>query len=168
MNLLTLDPVRSRLIAGGDFLSLLCETGRAPINIDALAPTLVEIGKAFVDLYARQGPEDPCLGYLAVSDEQMVGTCGFRAPPNGGSVEIAYFTFPDFERRGWGKRMASALIELAWRETDVTHVVAHTLRRENASTKILRRLGFQFKGTVIDPEDGPVWCWHLQREALAA
>jgi len=34
---------------------------------------------------------------------------------------------------------------------------------ENASTRILRRLGLQLLGPVEDPEDGTVWRWVLPR-----
>jgi hypothetical protein len=34
---------------------------------------------------------------------------------------------------------------------------------ENASTRILRRHGFDLEGTVIDAEDGEVWRWSLER-----
>jgi hypothetical protein len=30
---------------------------------------------------------------------------------------------------------------------------------ENASTRICKRLGLEFKGEVNDPEDGWVWRW---------
>jgi RimJ/RimL family protein N-acetyltransferase len=59
--------------------------------------------------------------------------------------------------------MARLLIELAWREREVRIIRAHTLREENASVRILRRLGFSFIGTIEDPEDGPVWRWDLAR-----
>jgi RimJ/RimL family protein N-acetyltransferase len=168
MKLLALDPDCCRAVAAGDFQPLIAGTGRAPTNIDALGPTLVEIAKACCDLYAHNQSDGPWICYLAVSGDRLIGTCGFKSRPCDGTVEIAYFTFPDFEGRGWGKRMAQALIDIAWREPGVMLVTAHTLRKENASTGILRRLGFDLKGTLIDPEDGPVWRWHLWRKALAA
>jgi hypothetical protein len=37
------------------------------------------------------------------------------------------------------------------------------LPKENASTIILRRLGFTHTGTVQHPEDGEVWEWSLPK-----
>jgi hypothetical protein len=40
-------------------------------------------------------------------------------------------------------------------------VRAHTLRTPNASTKVLKKCGFEFVGEVFEPDDGLVWRWHL-------
>ena len=102
-------------------------------------------------------------GHLAVdrATRQVVGTCGYKGAPRAdGGVEIAYFTFPEFERRGYGGAMAEALVQQAIGSGAVRVVHAHTLPERNASTRILTRLGFTCTGTVIDdPADGPVWHW---------
>lgn len=102
---------------------------------------------------------DPWGAYVAWNGERAVGMCAFKtAPQDDGSVEIAYMTFPAFERQGHATAMAAALFEIA-REGGATIVVAHTLPEENASVRALRRNGFVHAGNVIDPEDGPVWRW---------
>ncbi|MSP78826.1 MAG: HAD family hydrolase [Dehalococcoidia bacterium] len=86
-----------------------------------------------------------------------MGTCGFKARPDAdGSVEIAYFTFPQMEGRGYGIAMAETLIALV---ENAGTVHAHTLRQRNASTSILQKAGMRFVGNVNDPEDGVVWRW---------
>ena len=55
--------------------------------------------------------------------------------------------------------MARLLCEIAAHSGDVDHVVAQTLREENASMRICRRLGFACDGEIVDPEDGRVWRW---------
>lgn len=105
---------------------------------------------------------NPWGSYLAKDGETGVGLCAFKAAPDAqGSVEIAYFTFPSYERRGFATAMAAALVEIA-RDGGATTAVAHTLPEENASNQALRRNGFAFAGDVIDPEDGPVWRWELK------
>jgi RimJ/RimL family protein N-acetyltransferase len=101
-------------------------------------------------------------GYLAVDDETraVIGTCAYKGPPDADAgIEIAYFTFPEFERQGYGGAMAAALLDLAVASGAVRVVRAHTLPAANASTRILARLGFTNTGTVVDPDDGPVWRW---------
>ncbi|MCZ6673775.1 MAG: GNAT family N-acetyltransferase [Verrucomicrobia bacterium] len=103
----------------------------------------------------------PWTGYLVFTgDETLVGMCAFKAEPSEQKdVEIAYFTFPEYERKGYATDMARLLVSLA-KESDETEIVfANTLRTENASARICRRLGFEFKGGVMDPEDGLVWHW---------
>lgn len=48
-------------------------------------------------------------GYLVLETDTIVGTCAFRSPPRSGEVEIAYFTFPEFEGRGFTTEMARHL-----------------------------------------------------------
>ena len=101
----------------------------------------------------------PWTGYLGFDGDQLIGMCGFKDEPKDGAVEIAYFTFPENEGRGYATGMAYCLVDFA-KESQETHtVVAHTLKEESASTTILRRLGFEFQGEVVDPEDGSVWRW---------
>ena len=45
---------------------------------------------------------------------EVVGSCAYKKPPTeDGIVEIAYFTFPGFERRGYATAVAAKLIRLA-------------------------------------------------------
>jgi [ribosomal protein S5]-alanine N-acetyltransferase len=104
-------------------------------------------------------------GYFVVDPgtREVVGTCAFKTPPiEDGTVEIAYFTYPGFEGRGYATGMARKLIELASGSAAVRRVVAHTLPETNASTRVLEKAGMNFVGEVIDPEDGRVWRWQVQ------
>lgn len=110
------------------------------------------------------GAVAPWSGYLAVDagTATVVGCGGFKGNPAGeGTVEIAYMTFPAFEGRGVATRIAGALVEIARATPAVRSVIAHTLAEPNASTRVLRKCGFEFAGDVVDPEDGPVWRWQL-------
>jgi RimJ/RimL family protein N-acetyltransferase len=106
---------------------------------------------------ARWGP------YWSVdlAADAIVGLSGFKDVPIGGSVEIAYFTFPSFEGRGYATRTIAQLVALAWNE--VALVVAHTLPVANGSNTALGRHGFVHVGEMIDPDDGLVWRWEKSR-----
>ena len=56
--------------------------------------------EATAAMYPKTGFRQPWVGYLAVQDGQVVGTCGFKTPPKEGRVEIAHFTFPGHEASG--------------------------------------------------------------------
>jgi beta-keto acid cleavage enzyme len=75
------------------------------------------------------------------------------------AVELAYFTFPAWEGRGYATAMADALRALAASTGQVSIVRAHTLPLPNASGHILQTPGFTRVGEVLDPEDGLVWRW---------
>ena len=131
----------------------------------ALHALAAEICGHMARSYRRTGFQEPWIGYLTFADGVNVGTCAFKGPPERGRVEIAYFTFPGFERRGHARQAAHALVALAEAAQDAPIVTAQTLPRESASTRILTRLGFINTGTVQHERDGPVWEWVLQRPA---
>jgi RimJ/RimL family protein N-acetyltransferase len=130
-----------------------------PASIPEEATSAIEATRA---LYDRCGYREPWIGYLAETDAgELIGACGFTAPPKGGQVEIAYFTFPAFEGRGFASGMAGHLLALAARFDPGIEVIAHTLPQGSASTSILRKHGFERAGPILHPEDGAVWLWKL-------
>jgi RimJ/RimL family protein N-acetyltransferase len=105
--------------------------------------------------------------YLAVDQRTraVVGSCGFKGGPTPeGVVEIAYFTFPAYEGRGYASVMAQALMDLVWSAPAVRRVIAHTLAERNASARVLEKVRMHCIGQVIDPQDGRVWRWERERE----
>ena len=113
------------------------------------------------ELLALAGERAPWTSYVAFTvDGIAVGACAFKTPPTKKKeIEIAYLTFPEHERRGYGAAMARSLFEIAAGSGEVDRMIAQTLREENASVRICRRLDFVLEGEVLDPEDGPVWRW---------
>jgi RimJ/RimL family protein N-acetyltransferase len=122
-----------------------------------------DVSQAFLDsLRALQQPDPWRFGFAAVHREAglVIGSAGFKGPPDAeGMVEIAYGVVPAFQRRGYATEMAKALVDYALRDERVRLLRAHTLREANPSTRVLRKCGFDFKGEVVEPDDGPVWRW---------
>lgn len=147
---------------GLEFIAI-TENGELAKSLPSVPPLVAEIIGATTQLYRAVGYEPPWIGYLAIEDGTCVGTCGFKSPPQNNRVEIAYFTFPDHESRGVATRMASELIRLALDQKPGVIVAAQTLPEENASTSVLKKLGFRLVGSVDHPEDGLVWEWQLAR-----
>lgn len=124
--------------------------------------TLVSsVCEATIELYSQFKEVGPWGGFLATIGNDIVGSCGFKGPPNKGLVEIAYFTFPDFEGRGIATEMARQMLTKAYESNSNVRVVAQTEPRLNASTRILQKLGFHLVGTAIDHEIGTAWEWRL-------
>jgi len=102
--------------------------------------------------------------YLIIhrEDARLVGSCGFKGPPEpNGSVEIGYEIADAYQGQGLATESARALTEWAVRQSGVKNVVACTLAEENASVRILRKLGYQFVCEKIDIEDGSIWEFSL-------
>src|SRR5260221_10865355 len=87
--------------------------GNVSLSGIALPEVAMSVIAPTVQMYERRGYVEPWVGYLAVEAGRCVGTCGFTSPPEEGVAEIAYFTFPDFEKRGVATRMAQRLVSIA-------------------------------------------------------
>lgn len=137
-------------------------TARHAVRLESEAEVIRGVAEQTVALLRRTGAALPWSGYLAVDRARgiIVGTCGYTAPPDAdGMVEIAYFTFPSHESRGYASSMAQGLVDRATAAPEVHRIRAHTLPEKNASTRILERLGFVRSGDAVDPDAGPVWRW---------
>jgi RimJ/RimL family protein N-acetyltransferase len=124
-----------------------------------------ETASSYPAYYEAIGFAKPWIGYLARRGGEWAGACGFKGAPKNGRVEIAYFTFPEFEGQGIATEMARALIAIATEAEPSVVITARTLPQEGASTVILRKLGFARVGVVTDADDGNVWEWVLERQA---
>jgi len=142
-------------------LIAITENGELAKPVPSTPPVAAAVMEATTQLYRAVGYEPPWIGYLAIENDTCLGTCGFKSQPQNNRVEIAYFTFPEYESRGVATRMASELIRLALEKMPAVTVAAQTLPEENASTSVLKKLRFRFVGSVEHPEDGLVWEWQL-------
>ena len=112
-------------------------------------------------MYQERGYLPPWIGYLAENDGQIVGTCAFRSAPVKNRVDIAYFTFPGHENKGIATEMASQLVSIAKRNIPHIIIVGQTPPINSASTRILRKIGFQYVRSINHPDEGYVWEWEL-------
>lgn len=117
-------------------------------------------------LYTRTGAAPPWIGYLAIDADSgdLVGSCSFIVGDPGGSVEIAYFTFPPFEGEGVATAMAGKLLAIAT-EAGQSDLHAFTLPEENASTAVLEKHGFARVGEAMDEDAGAVSRWEREGSA---
>jgi RimJ/RimL family protein N-acetyltransferase len=121
-----------------------------------------------VSYYWSIGYHPPWIGYYASLDGELVGSAGFKGKPVEGKVELAYGTFPSFQRKGIGAAICKALVTLAQNTDPSVRITARTLPTENYSTRILKKNSFVCLGEVIDPDDGEVWEWEFERAREAS
>jgi [ribosomal protein S5]-alanine N-acetyltransferase len=134
-------------------------------RVGEVANLALEVAKQTMTMLESSPREIIWGGYLAADEDtaSVIGCCGFKgAPTPEGTVEVAYFTFPGFEGRGYATAMAESLVQLAISSASVRRIRAHTLPERNASARILEKIGMLFVGEVTDPVDGNVWRWELE------
>jgi RimJ/RimL family protein N-acetyltransferase len=98
-------------------------------------------------------------------ENRLIGNCGYKGPPDNGTVEIGYEVAKDYRRKGFATEMAQALITNAFAQPGVHTILAHTLAEENTSVRVLRKCGFAFITAMDDPHDGQIWQWRLLKDA---
>jgi [ribosomal protein S5]-alanine N-acetyltransferase len=135
--------------------------GRPELPLQDLPPDVLEGLKATADFYGEAGFEPPWIGYLALDGDDPVGGGAFVGPPHDGRVEIAYFTRPEHQARGYAGKTAAALIVIARQARPGLAIYAKTAPEAGPSPSILTRLGFERIGSVVDHEIGEAWAWRL-------
>jgi len=127
-------------------------------DIHERSPEVIDMLHA---LYEQGGFCHPWVGFLAIKDGEIVGSCGFKSAPIENKVEIAYYTFPEYEGNGYASIMCRLLTDLALAQQDRASLVitARTLPTGIASMCILQKNGYRRIGMVHDPEDGEVVEW---------
>src|SRR5438093_730858 len=109
ISLLAIDSRMAQVLAGG-------ATGfeaRFGVRLGDSETLVREVVQQTLAMVAAVPREVTWGGYLTVDADSatVVGTCGFKSGPSATrSVEIAYFTFPEFEGRGLATAMAEKLI----------------------------------------------------------
>ncbi|MDX2048251.1 MAG: GNAT family N-acetyltransferase [Chitinophagaceae bacterium] len=143
----------------------------APIHIDEdqtkeiyANPDCREIFKSYPDYYYKTGYNPPWIGYFVIRDDKVVGVGGFTGQPADGRVEIAYYTFKEYEGQGIASFTCRQLISIAKTADPGIIITAKTSPEKNASAKVLERNGFEFSGMVQDEGIGDAWEWVYKGE----
>lgn len=118
----------------------------------------------YEDYYPKIGFHLPWVAYLIIRENQVVGSCSFTGQPNGGKVEIAYWTFKEFEGQGIASFACKELIKISQNADPKVTITAKTAPEHNASTRILENNKFIFTEIVQDDEIGDAWLWTLKAE----
>lgn len=117
---------------------------------------LLSIYKSY---YPEYGFELPWVAYLVIKDNKVMGTGSFTQKPADGMVEIAYWTFQNYEGQGVASFACNELISIATNTDKNVIITAKTAPKKNASTRILEKNGFSFTKIVQDDEIGDAWLW---------
>ena len=118
--------------------------------------------KMYDDFYPKIGFNLPWVAYLILQQNQVVGLGSFKGQPKEGKVEIAYWTFNDFEGQGIASFACKELIAISQNADPKVIVTATTAPEHNASTKILENNKFVYTEIVQDEEIGDAWLWTLK------
>jgi RimJ/RimL family protein N-acetyltransferase len=89
------------------------------------------------------------------AERKVIGYVNFHGPPAPeGWVEIGYTIVTGFRRRGFASETAGAMFDWAHSEHGVTHLRASIGPKNEASLRMIDKLGFERTGVQWDEEDG--------------
>ena len=118
----------------------------------------------WIKLFERQK-----MGKLRVtrkSDGVLVGRCGFGLEGPEEIPEIGYSLFPEYWGNGYAFEAAAAVRDWYWRETDRPYFIGVADPRNEASLKVLRKLGGVYTHSAKTEEDH-LCEWYMYRRPAA-
>ncbi len=109
----------------------------------------------YIESRFRKGYADHGFGLYAaeLNDGTLVGICGFVRRDSLDGPDLGFAFLPEFERKGYGLESATAMLEYGKDQLGFQTVFAITSLDNDASGRLLEKLGFEFD-TVIDTPDG--------------
>jgi RimJ/RimL family protein N-acetyltransferase len=90
-------------------------------------------------------------GFWALEEREgrLVGGAGlFPEAWEGPEVELAYHVVPSAWGRGYATEAGAALLDAAWRQTELERVLAFAFEDNRASTRVMEKLGMRCDGHV--------------------
>jgi RimJ/RimL family protein N-acetyltransferase len=98
--------------------------------------------------------------WLIVDQDEVVGLCGFKRPPDANGVaEIGYGVSGSRRRRGYATAAVGLLIKDVAMTSVASRLLAQTAKSNLASQRVLERNGFTVDGSTHDPEEGALMIW---------
>lgn len=98
--------------------------------------------------------------WMIVVQNEVVGLCSYREPPNAdGVVEIGYSIAEGRRGLGYATQAIKGILEYAMTDSSVRCVTAGTAPENIASQRALEKNGFVASGRYTDPKWGDSILW---------
>ncbi len=98
-----------------------------------------------------------------------VGTCGIYDREGLEGVDLGYALYSTFEKNGYAFEAASKMLDLAFREFNLSKVSGITTKENLASQRILKKLNLKESGTVqLENDPELLVLYELEREEYLA
>ena len=128
------------------------------------APYALEQARAFVGWLEDAHPDDPGEWFqLAIATredpDRLIGDCGFRARGDEPAIADIGFTLdPSFQGHGYATEAVAELLRYLFEDRGKHKVCADCDTRNDASWRLLERLGFQREGELRETyRDSGIW-----------
>ncbi|MBF4390515.1 GNAT family N-acetyltransferase [Vibrio anguillarum] len=107
------------------------------------------------------------LPYFIKSNDQLIGSCGFKNPPFNCRVEIGYNVAFGAQGKGIATFAVNKLCQIAFESGLVKVVFALISSKNSASLNVVRKNGFIYKNIAVDSDGESLECWELSNNINA-
>lgn len=147
--------MRELIVDDAEFINEILNTPKFLQYIGDRQVRTSEQAAEFIESRYRQSYVDHGFGLYAVElkDGTPIGMCGFVRRETLQGPDLGFAFLPEFERNGYGRESATAMLEYARSELGFDTVFAITSLDNDASGRLLAKLGFKFD-RLIDSPDG--------------
>lgn len=106
----------------------------------------------------RIRPQQIRLGYsnytvIRKKDGAKIGSCGLYDRPGIDGIDLGFAFLPHFEKQGYAFEGANKLLDAAIHKFELDQVSAITLKENEASQKLLEKLGLKHIRNIVLPRD---------------
>ncbi len=116
------------------------------------------------EMILRRPDEHGYGSWYVVGDGRLVGTAGYKGPPDAnGEVEIGYAIIESERLKGYASGAVRLLTQRAFRDPRVKAVAAETIPELTGSQAVLERCGFTLVAKTPDTEAGEILRYCLDR-----
>lgn len=137
-----------------DFINRLLNTPKFLAYIGDRNVRSVEQAADFIRERFCKGYADNGFGLYAVDleDGTPIGICGFVRRDTLPGPDLGFAFLPEFERKGYGLESATAIMQYGRNVLSFRSVLAITSLDNDASGKLLEKLGFRYDSEIDSPE----------------
>jgi len=90
--------------------------------------------------------------YELKDSHKPIGICGFIKRDYLDSEDIGFALLPEYERKGYTYEISIAVLNYGVKKLGITKIYAITTKENVASQELLKKLGFNFKSIIIEPD----------------
>ena len=116
----------------------------------------VETAREFIETRYRKSYTDNGFGLYAVElkeNNAPIGICGFVKRDTLPDADIGFAFLPEYERKGYAFESADAVMKYGCDVLKLEKILAITTQNNEASGKLLAKLGFTFENLIKQPND---------------
>jgi ribosomal-protein-alanine N-acetyltransferase len=93
-----------------------------------------------------------------------VGMCGLVRREHLNDVDLGFAFLPEFEQSGYAAEAASAVLDYARRALKLKRIVAITMKENERSIRLLKKLGLQFEKMISSPGETDLMLYGMELE----